>query len=177
MYDDDEFINWVKDTKVDLLFIDGLFNDCAYGMAHYWNAKTIIFQTSSAFPWSDCFGLPDETSWIPDMALYYPVPMSFTQRAKNALMPIAWKLYRRWTYFPYLERLTKEKLNITELTPFEEIERNVGLVFLNTHYSEEFARSVPPNVISVGGIAWAAKRKPLPKVTIRIVNQIALLYS
>lgn len=166
MYSDDEYLNWVKDSKVDLVFIDALFNDCAYGMASHWKAKIILFQTSSAFPWfSEPFGVPDETNWIPDMALYYPVPMTFTQRVKNALMPIAWDVYRRWRYFPYLEQLTKEKLQITNLPSFEDIEKNVNLVFLNTHYSEEFARSLSPNVIAIGGIAWKDKRKPLPKVS------------
>lgn len=165
VYSDEDFVKWVKETKVDVLFIDALFNDCAYGMAHYWKAKIIIYDTTTAFAWfTETFGLPDETNWIPDMALYYPVEMTFSQRLRNALVPIAWDVYRKWKYLPYLEELTKEKLQLTNMPKFEEIERNTSLVFINTHYSEEFARSLSPNVIPIGGIAWTEKRKPLPKV-------------
>lgn len=165
MYSDDEFVNWVKDSKVDLIFIDGLYNDCAYGMAAYWNAKLIHFQTSTNYPWiAETSGLADESNWIPDMVVHYSLPMTFMQRVKNALSPLAWNLHRRWKYFPYLEQLTKDKLQITNLTPFEEIERGANLVFVNTHYSEEFARSLSPNVIAIGGIALKEKKSSLPKV-------------
>lgn len=170
IYSDEEYINWIKNSKVDLIFIDSLYNDCAYGMAYYWNAKIINFQTSTNYPWiAETSGLADESSWIPDMVLYHPVPMNFLQRVKNALSPIAWNLHRRWRYFPYLEQLTKEKLQITNLPSFEEIERGANLIFVNTHYSEEFARSLSPNVIAVGGIALKDKKNSLPKVILKTI--------
>ncbi len=165
IYKDAEYINWVKTTKVDLLILDALANDCAYGMAHYWGAKVILFDTTAPlghFP--ESYGLPDETSWIPSMELFYPINMSFSQRLVNALIPVAWHYYRKWTFYPTIEAITSEKLGIANVPKFEELERNASLVFINTHFGEEFARSLPPNVVSIGGIAYTGKRKPLPKV-------------
>lgn len=182
IYKDEEYVNWVKSTKVDLVFVDALANDCAYGMAHYWGAKVILFDTSAPFSYfPEAYGLPDETSTIPGLELAYPINMSFFQRLTNALFPIAWLYYRKWYFFPQLEELTREKLGITNLPKFEELERNASLVFLNIHHAEEFARSLPPNVISIGGIAFNEKRKTLPKVNyhamhcIYIVSYINLL--
>lgn len=165
IYTDEEYIRWVKNTKVDLLIIDALANDCAYGMAHYWDAKVILFDTAAPFGYfSETYGLPDETSWIPSMELAYPTEMSFSQRLTNAVLPLAWYYYRKWYFFPALAKVTSDKLGITDLPSFEELERRTDLVFLNTHYGEEFPRSLPPNVISVGGIAYTGKTKALPKV-------------
>ncbi|CAL8109965.1 unnamed protein product [Orchesella dallaii] len=165
IYSDEEFVNWVKTSKYDLVFIDSLFNDCGYGMAHIMGAKIIQFTTSTNFPWhSGPFGIPDETNWIPDMELPFdPTTITFKERLTNALIPVLWDVYRSWVYFPKLEEITRKGLGITDLPKFEEIQRNVSLTFLNTHYGEEFARSLPPNVIPIGGIAYVEKRTPLPK--------------
>jgi len=164
IYEDIEYINWVKSVKVDLVMLGALVNDCAYGMAHYWGAKVILFATSAPFAhFSDAYGLPDESSWIPSMEFAFPIEMSFSQRLTNALLPLAWYYHRKWNFFPSLEVITEEKLGISNLPKFEELERNTSLVFMNSHYGEEFARSLPPNVISVGGIAYRNDRKPLPK--------------
>ncbi|CAL8109967.1 unnamed protein product [Orchesella dallaii] len=173
IYSDDEFVNWVKTSKYDLIFIDALFNDCGYGMAHKFGAKVIQFATSTAFSYyPQSFGNPDETSWIPDMTTPFdPTEVTFKQRLINALIPVASDLYRRWMYFPKLEEITREKLGITDLPKFEEIERNTSLVFINTHYGEEFARSLPPNMVPIGGIAYAEKRTPLPKELETFLNK------
>lgn len=166
MYKDDDYLKWVKSTKVDVVILDALANDCAYGMVHYWDAKLILFNT--AFPFghfTEAYGLPDETSSMPSMELFYPVDMSFQQRFTNALLPIFFHYYRQWYFFPKLEEITSEKMGIVNVPKFEELERNASLVFINTHYAEEFARSLPPNVIPIGGIAYTETRNALPKVS------------
>ncbi|KAJ6643628.1 UDP-glucosyltransferase 2 [Pseudolycoriella hygida] len=163
IYKDEEYVNWVKSSKFDIVVLDALANDCGYGMAYYWGAKVILFDTTAPFVhFPEAHGTPDETSWIPSMQLFYPLEMSFSQRITNALLPIFWYYNRKWTFFPQLEAITKERLGIHNLPKFEELERNVSLVFTNSHYGEEFTRSLPPNVIPIGGIAYSEQRKPLP---------------
>ncbi|XP_037034451.1 UDP-glucosyltransferase 2-like isoform X2 [Bradysia coprophila] len=141
IYKDEEYIQWVKRTKVDVVMLDALANDCGYGMAFYW----------------------DETSWIPGMEIGIGNEMSFSQRTFNAVLPLFWYYYRTWFFFPKLYELTKDNLGITDLPNFEELERSTSLVFINTHYGEEYARSLPPNVVSVGGLGYTGKTKPLPE--------------
>ncbi|ODM96456.1 2-hydroxyacylsphingosine 1-beta-galactosyltransferase [Orchesella cincta] len=165
LYSDEEFINWVKSSTYDLVFIDALFNECGYGMAHIFGAKVIQFDTTTVFPWySSAFGSPDETNWIPDMAYVFGAnEVTFQNRLINALIPVGWDLFRSWIYFPQLEEITRTGLSTTDLPTFQDIEKNVSMIFLNTYYSEEFARALPPNMVSIGGIAYVEKRTPLPK--------------
>lgn len=165
IYKDEEYIRWVKSTKVDVVMVDALANDCAYGMAYYWDAKVILLDTSAPFGhFSDAYGLVDETSWISSMEMGFNTDMSFSQRTINAVLPMFWSYYRSWFFFPTLAKVTSDKLGITDLPSFEELERRTDLVFINTHYGEEYARSLPPNVISIGGIGYTGKTKALPEV-------------
>lgn len=163
IYEDEEYLRWVRTAKVDLLILDALANDCGYGMAQYWDAKVILFNTGSTFGYfTEDYGLPDESSWLPNTETSFPVELSFKHRLMNALIPVAWTYYRKWKFFPALEEVTQENLGIT--SNFDELERNTSLVFINTHFAEDFPRSLPPNVIPIGGIAFTGKTKPLPQV-------------
>lgn len=44
-------IEWAKTASFDLVFINALFNDCGYGLAHKFKAPTILYSTTSVFPW------------------------------------------------------------------------------------------------------------------------------
>lgn len=48
---DKEILNWASTASYDLVFINGLFNDCGYGFAYKFNAPTIVYGTSSLFQW------------------------------------------------------------------------------------------------------------------------------
>ncbi|KAJ6643617.1 UDP-glucuronosyltransferase 1A7 [Pseudolycoriella hygida] len=164
IYEDAEFVNFVKSSKFDIVILHALMNDCGYGVAYYWGAKVILFDTTAPFDhFPEAHGTPDETSWIPSTLYAYPLKMSFFQRIRNALLPIVLHYNRQTNFFPFLETITRNSLGIRDLPEFEELERNTSLVFTNSHYGEEFARSLPPNVIPIGGITYSEQRKPLPK--------------
>lgn len=46
-----ETMEWAKTASFDLVFINALFNDCGYGLAHKFKAPTILYSTTSLFPW------------------------------------------------------------------------------------------------------------------------------
>ena len=80
---------WIARSKFDLVFIDGIFNECGYGLAHVFGAKTIVFgPTTISSWWPDAFGFPAETSWIPDMIVPFQLPMNFGERVFSTLMPL-----------------------------------------------------------------------------------------
>lgn len=168
LYTDPEYIRWMTDpsTKFDVVVMDSLANECAYGMAHYWNAKIVGFNTGQMYVWNleSHYGLPDETSSLPDGMLHMPVNMNFLQRAATAVIPLVWKAVREIWFFPKLEEITRTGLGLKDVPSFAELEANTSLYLLNNYWALEFPRSLPPNVISVGGIGWQNKgRKPLPK--------------
>ncbi|CAL8143995.1 unnamed protein product [Orchesella dallaii] len=172
LYEDAEFVIWLKSAKFDLVIVDALFNECAYGIAHVLKAKTMMFSVSSVLPWSgEPLGLPDESSTIPDMMFQVPIQMNFFNRLVTAVTPIMWKYMRGLFYFPKLHKITKEGLGVEDFPCFADLERNISLALINTHVAQEFPRSLPPNVVPVGGISWVVKKKPLPKEMEDFINR------
>lgn len=176
LYSDPEVLTWLKNpaTQFDVVVMDPLMNECVYGMAHHFKAKLVAFNTGQLFPWSleTHLGLPDETSSIPDGMFHFNPPMSFLQRVVNAVHPLVWKAIRELWYLPKLEEITKKALHLTEIPRFTDIEANTSLYFLNSYFGQEFARSLPPNVVPVGGIYMHGKKtKPLPKQLEDFINK------
>lgn len=166
LYLDEPFVNWVQSTpKFDLVIMDGLLNECGYGIAHAHGAKTILCSIRFVLPWAiEAIGAPDESSWLPDVMFSMPIDMGFRHRMFGAVAPVFWSYFRSWFYLPSLEKTSREGWKLDKFQSYAELERNTSLVFVNTHASQELAKSLPPNVIPVMGFSWVEKRKPLPQV-------------
>jgi hypothetical protein len=66
-----------------------------------------------------------------------------------------------------MEAIVREHLDLPDLPSFSDLETEAKLVFVNTHFSIEYASSLPPMYIPVGGLHLEGKgKKPtdLPKV-------------
>jgi len=74
---------------------------------------------------------------------------------------VHWTYIREFQVMPQLEALMKEKMGI-EIN-LREMERETSLFLMNTYFVEEFARSLPPLVVPVGGMHCSDKIQPLPK--------------
>jgi glucuronosyltransferase len=156
---------WAESSTYDLVVIDSLFNECGLGLVWKFQSKYILFATTSAYMWHhEMFGFPAETSWLPDMHLAHPLKMSFFEKVKNTLAPIAWYFGRHWFFFPKLEALLKEGFNIPDMPPLSQLERESMLILLNSHYSLDYPRSFPPMVVPIGGLQVKNSTEPLPKV-------------
>lgn len=49
--DDKDFVDFVKNKKFDLVVVDSLANECAYGWTWMQKSKLILFNTANPFPW------------------------------------------------------------------------------------------------------------------------------
>ena len=151
---------WLETSDFDLIFIDQLFNDCAYAFVHKFKAKFIIYGTNSLMMWSyDPYGIVPETSWIPDAVHHYNPDMNLWERIRTTLEALKWHFKRQWYYFPKLEKIIRTELNLTDLPPLWQIDQNISLFFANTHYSDEYARALPPFVIPLGGLHLQASAR------------------
>jgi glucuronosyltransferase len=175
-----EVQQWVDDSKFDLVVIDTPYNECALGLAFKLNVPHILYGTTSLYMWhQEMFGLPDETSWLPNYYYHFPTDMTFFQRMKNALVPLQWSYStNRVSYImPQLESLMRKALNLTEMPKLDELEKGTSLFLLNTHFTQEYPRSLPPFVVPVGGMHCDEKvvDEPLEKVTNRQSINIIML--
>lgn len=148
LYSEPEFMEWFRNSpKFDLVILDALFNECAYGLAYAHGAKTMLFSISTILPWvTDTVGVPDESAWIPDVMSNVPLDVGFSNRVYGAVVPIFWRMFRQWYYFPRLEQITKKGLNLEILPSYAELERNTSLMLVNVHPAQELPRALPPNI-------------------------------
>jgi len=164
---DPEVLDWINRNSFDLLVIDSFVNDCALGLAYKYNAPHIIFSTATPYNWQfDEMGIVPETSWIPESYSEYPADMSFIQRALSTFEPVYWYFYKQWYYMDRVDAAIRKGLKVPEMPHLSEIDRSVSLVLADMYFSTEYARSLPPLVVSIGGMqCWnQAEKKPLPKV-------------
>ncbi|ODN02587.1 UDP-glucuronosyltransferase 1-7, partial [Orchesella cincta] len=90
---------------------------------------------------------------------------------ENYIEPYYWTYKRRTQFFPKLDKLMREFFETDNITSFEELERKTDLLFVNTHPSVELPRSLPPNIISVGGMQmYGQKNATIPKDIENFVN-------
>jgi len=146
--------NLINTATFDLIIIDSLFNECGFGLAHKFGAKTIIFSTSTVLSWwYDTFGFLPETSWVSsEIFVAFSYPLNFAERILSTLLPILLHAYRQLYYYPALEEVFRTNLDVTAMPPLAELVANTSLILLNSHFSEEEARSIPPFVIPVAGL-------------------------
>lgn len=175
---DKEIIEWVKVSKFDLVILDSFINDCGMGFSNIFGAKLILLGSSSLLMWqADAFGFGAEESWIPDMQRHFPQDMTYFQRLRNTMRRIRWHIFRDVHFFLQHEKLFKLYLKEYELPEMRDIEKNISLVLVNSHFSHEFARSLPPFIIPVSGMHISDKNKPLPKVSTVINIKLFRLYK
>jgi glucuronosyltransferase len=77
--------------------------------------------------------------------------MSFLSRLENVLLDIHWSLYCKYDLYPALDKITRKYLG-QDIPSSEEIQKNVSLVFSNSHFTLNAPAPILPDVIEVGGI-------------------------
>jgi len=160
---DQPSLDWIKGSSFDLIVINSLLNECAYGLAHYYKAPYIVYGPASPLMWfTEAYGYVDEV--YPDWTLHYPEDMSLLQKVRTALQPLYWQFFREWYTFPKMEKLLREKLNLIDLPRISDMERNASLVLLYTYFAEEYPRSLPPTTVEVAGMHCTDDRKALSEV-------------
>jgi glucuronosyltransferase len=151
---DPEVHDWLAKSKFDLVILGAFFNECGLAMAYKMGAKFAIFSPTSHLMWyGDEYGHAPESSWIPELDTQIPHKMGFMDRVSNTLAPLYWQLWnRKVNYLPGVTKMVRKNLDVPDMPDFGELWRHTSLVFVNTHYSFEFARTLPPLYVSVGGL-------------------------
>ncbi|CAG7731243.1 unnamed protein product [Allacma fusca] len=163
---DPEYISLIKSKRYDLVVIDFLDNECALGIVRYHKAKFIIFDTNHPAMWQhDSFGMPAETSWVPDLPTAYPHDMGFLHRFANTFWPLRWYFNRVYFMYPKMEAAINEGFGWVgdERISLREMELDTSLVLMNSHFSVDYARSLPPLYIPVCGLHIKPATNQLPK--------------
>lgn len=162
------FQHWVNQSAFDLVIVDkSTLSDLAYVLAHKFDAKLISYTgIASLLPWDfDLYGVPSEASWIPlfDHLNFEGKEMGFFARLYNELAIMKWRnAYER--YLVRQDKQFREMLNMPDMPPLRDLITSESIIFTNMHYSDGYAKSLPPFMIAAGGMHLEESNGTLPKV-------------
>jgi len=165
-YGSPEVRQWMDAASFDLVIIDATHNECALGLAHKFRAPHMVFQTGTFYNWHyDLYGIPAESSWIPDLRTNITQEMTFLERTWNTLASLHMYLYTMsWEYYPALTETIRKGLGDETVPTVPEMMRQVRLMLVNSYFAAEYARSLPPFVVPIGGAHIRPIDRGLPQV-------------
>jgi len=167
LLESEEVKTWIEKSSFDIVVINACFNECGLGLAHKFGAPHIIVQTAPFAPWqADLYGIPVESSLIPDFRLNYTQDMNFFQRVYNTAFSLEMYLYHlQWHFFPLIEGYMRESLG-RSVPDVNTMLLDTRLVLVNSYFAAEYAHSLPPLVVPVGGLHCPTNiTQVLPQVT------------
>lgn len=170
--DDPEVQVWLKtDPKIDLFVVDWFVSDCILGLAYKMDAPFIFYSPTVMVGYLyETFGFIPDTAGVPDFERHFTPPLTFLERMNNELQPLIWK-YKMAPYFDELSKLVREKLDIPNMPPLEDIVRNASLLLWSESVIEGYPHTLPPNWITVGGMHCKENPEPLPNDLEKIVQK------
>lgn len=143
-----------EDRHFDVVIAEVFVGDALLALAQYYNAPLIAFSTTVPSKWSsDLVGLSHFTSHIPNILCGFTGKMNFWQRTYNSLAywyeDIMTELYHKPAQQKLLESFWPNKTNVPN---FDDVLRNVALVFVNSHVTYATPQPLAANLIEIGGI-------------------------
>ncbi|XP_050692924.1 UDP-glycosyltransferase UGT5-like [Eriocheir sinensis] len=148
-----------KRKEFDLVVINHLFNELAYPFVH--EVPFITVATPGMDPrQSAVLGNVLSPSYVPNLVVRTPFPMSIWQRMKNTAMHI----YFLSTGGIGCNSLVQKEISahFPDLPPLLEIEKNQSLSLLNSHFSMSTTVPLLPSQVEVGAM-HCHPAKPLPE--------------
>ncbi|KAL5291879.1 hypothetical protein ACFFRR_010948 [Megaselia abdita] len=112
-------------------------------------------------------GNPTEVSYVPNIMVTTESEMNFLQRLINFLINGAFSIIESISCYHYGNFYDEyvQEFNLKDMPSFDDMRKNVSLVFCNSHFSEGPIRPNVPAIVEIGGIQIKDKPDPLePKL-------------
>ncbi|XP_064089536.1 uncharacterized protein LOC135203627 [Macrobrachium nipponense] len=150
--------------KYDIVLLSNFFCDCYLSIIHQLKVPFIyVSPTRLLSTNAEDIGNPIFPAFLSFPILDYQHPFTFLQRTANVLMEsIGVKIFRLM-FRNIEERCRSAGLCPDDMPSFEEIQKNVSMIFLNSVRELEFpSRPYVPGIVHAGGI-HCHPAKPLPQ--------------
>ncbi|XP_072385464.1 UDP-glycosyltransferase UGT5-like isoform X2 [Diabrotica undecimpunctata] len=137
---------------VDVIIIEDFNTHCYFSIIHKLTAPVIAITTALPAPWTNIkYGIPNNPALVPNPFLSFTDKMNFLQRVENTVITfmhfLLFKLTRNLK-----DKDVAEKYMGVKPAQLEMLSVNSSLFFTNSHFSLSYAKTLPPNVIEVGGL-------------------------
>ncbi|KAK8724695.1 hypothetical protein OTU49_011227 [Cherax quadricarinatus] len=146
--------------EFDVIMINQMFNEIAYPFLH--EVPFITLSTGGMDPrQSSVLGNVLNPAYAPNFLQDYPRPMNLWHRFYNTLVHISFPLYwRKWAIVPLIQK--EISAQFPELPLLLDLERNVSLSLLNSHFSISTPLPLLPSQVEVGAM-HCRPANPLPQ--------------
>ncbi|XP_057374694.1 UDP-glucosyltransferase 2-like [Daphnia carinata] len=152
MYEDERIKQLMAEDDFDLVMISITFNAGSYPLAWHFKAPIIMLTPNAIFPGViEALGGEEEPSHIPFFLSRFTNKMNLLQRTVNTLATKLFGYFIHQCHHSTIHSIVKERV-MPNIPPLEELEKNISLVFTNTHPVVNYARTMPPQIVEVGGM-------------------------
>lgn len=139
-------------TKPDLILLPAFMNECGLALVHKFKVPFMYVTTSGLTPWTaDLLGNPEHPAYVPNQYLSYGDHMNLWERTVNTIVRFITPYLRSHFVLTRLDGVVQRFLG-DPMVSLAEIEKNVSMVLVNSHYSLGHPRPLLPNVVEVGGM-------------------------
>lgn len=139
-------------SRPDLILLPAFMNECGLAFVQKFKAPFIYVTTSGLTPWTaDLVGSPENPAYVPNQYLSYGDHMTLWERTVNTLVRLASPYLRNHLVLNKLDAVVQRVLEDPTVS-LSELEKNVSLVMVNSHYSLGHPRPLMPNVVEVGAM-------------------------
>lgn len=148
--EDEEFNSLIeKKDAFDLVVANSVYGECGFYIAHRVGKKYVTFDSSTILPgFYGTFGIPIESSWIPDFISQVHYPLGLWGRVQ--VLFYTWITYQNSDAFnERFKKLYMTRFGSEDVPNLTDVYRNSSLVLVNSHYSSDFPRSLPPMFVHV----------------------------
>ncbi|XP_070502277.1 UDP-glucosyltransferase 2-like [Chironomus tepperi] len=164
-------MDYPSDFKFDLMIYDYTALPCLLGLLDKFNYPPLVGLTAFCNPpytadivGGDRLGLTLKPHYMMD----YDKNMNIWQRLDNGFYNFIESLVRKYYSLPKIDKEMKEIFG-PHLPYVHDLEKLMQIALVNSHPAIEFAESLPPNVIEIGGMQ-IADPKPVEKELDEFLN-------
>ncbi|XP_045481096.1 UDP-glycosyltransferase UGT5-like isoform X8 [Harmonia axyridis] len=157
-----------SNQKFDLIIAEMFNSECFLAFVDQFQAPVIGVSSTTLMPWyTGTFGQPDNPSYIENNHKA-SMSMDFLGRVENFILKM-WYDSIHFFQLKYNHYLIEKKLR-RKISSFDDLMRNISLLFVNSHFTLHQAKPLVPGIVEVGGIHVGVAKK-LPENIEKFINE------
>ena len=152
IFDDKRVQELLTNDHFDLVIFSMTLNRASYALAWHFKAPMIMLTPNSIFPGAlASLGDEEEPSYVPFFMTNFSNKMNLFQRTINTLATNLFVFFIHQWYQPTIRSMVQQR-GVSDCPPLVELEKNISIVFTNTHPAINYPRAMPPQIVEIGGI-------------------------